>query len=55
VILREETTDGWSRVTDEDERVARVGWSVITAPHVTDERIHCTVYNNNNNNSGQCL
>jgi len=29
VILREETTDGWSRVTDEDERVARVGWSVI--------------------------
>jgi len=25
VILREETTDGWSRVTDEDERVARVG------------------------------
>jgi len=31
VILREETTDGWSRVTDEDERVA---WVCLLAPEL---------------------
>jgi len=30
VILRLESTDGWRRVTNADDRVDREGWTVVT-------------------------